>query len=1706
MARERKRKRLNTKLLTALGLVGMAIVVLGIYLATKYYLKDPWPYIEQARVYAEEAKRQSKPGPLPSPLEKDPEKAFELMRQEMQEDWDINWKRVVEEYIRAVDNSGRDESARIQACIELGELYNQHHRYLAARSAWELILKLDANHYKANRNLADFYYERVKYSPAQFSSQGWSKVREYGEDLIRLKPKDPYGYVLTSHALLALAEIGALADTEAARKEAEELIQEALNLEHQEESTQTASDTGSPNVLAYWLLSQLELARLSANASEQAKEKAEKQAESHLRKAIELNPEEPQAYINLYETIIYKRIYEQRQKISELSTATERKTARSELREKVQTTIQDLDSYIKTKFAQDGRFYLLKARILSLTVWDVSDFGPLIQCYEQALSCPNEEPSWYFNLAESHRIRGEDAFDESGREDLEESYEYLRRGFYHRVYVIPENEIPGPKGGLHDSIRTRIMQQLVDASAALSRMSSEPSEQQRYLKTAKEAYTYLRDKLGAEVAPCKIAAGEIAYAAGNQTEAIKQFYQADQMLKLEGRPNALLKRKLFHVLKESGHQAMSVIYAMQMWSLGRSYGRDLVEYAEAVATFPDSSVQEKLLSTIDLYDEQLGSSYRYRDRIQVVKAQVLVQLDRRDEARAILEAISASNERLEYLRAESQANITDRIAALSKIVEAHPENENAVRSLIGYYVQLGKEDKSYYQAARARIEKLLVAETNQDLYLTRMQLVLSEEDPSQIPPERRDEIVEQSIQAAMKGFDQKIALGQFYHRKAEQAVVHGESDPANQLWRKAEEYFKSAAQMRPGSLESIQGQFDIALQTHNQSQAKQIIEQLRQQESPETLLYEGLLHMSQKRWEEAARQLKEYLDERPISLIGHVAIARAYQALGRLDDAMEEARLAWTHDVNNINTQRLLMALYHRRNQQTARKVGWENLDSRQISEIISMINRIITANPDDPDAVSLQVIYYPLWIRYQLNQLKISSQITPEEKIQGLAKISEQQKIVENVCRKLTEKNPQDARSWLQWSQVNYQYYQAVWEPAEKQKALQRTEQIYKEALTANPTATGLAGYYASFLRANGRTEEAEKILLGMIEKTTGADQHEARIQLGQMYSLYPFMHAQAQAQFEQVLQEDEYNRSATLLLADLFTKQEKINEAQQLYQKLRKHKNDPLVMSKEIFLLLNSGRLEEAEALVVQMEQEFPQQSEEYLTRGNLEMYKSNYSEAEKYADQILGKIQEETVQVNALLLKSKAQYYSGRFNEAEDSLIHLRSLLPDSSNIGRLLLADVYWAKNERRRAVQELETAWNLEPDSREIQTVLLNRLKQLKDWLRLEQKYLELMQRYTQSPDLYFEAASVMKQQAAEQFRAQENLNAQASYNKALSWMQTALNLSTRTGRQIRPISLAMMNLSVEVGNFYRAINNAATAREYYQSALNLANKLIGQHPDDPGILLAQAEAYYGLGRREEALQYFEKSLQQVEDDPSQSILVLERATRVGALDDIITWSKRKLAERPDWLILRVLLAKMYLQQGQVGNQIQELETARTMTKNKQLLALIDQTLAASYIQESRADKAIEAYQRLLEVYPDNVGALNNLAYLLMNEPGRETEAVEMAERAYKLTPGNADVMDTYAGALIQQDTDDSYRKAELILRRAMQLKQREGNEIPAGLYVHLGQALLGLGRHSEAGAQLDAAEEILRTGTFLEDVEALKAKIRETRAKLNPVR
>lgn len=69
-------------------------------------------------------------------------------------------------------------------------------------------------------------------------------------------------------------------------------------------------------------------------------------------------------------------------------------------------------------------------------------------------------------------------------------------------------------------------------------------------------------------------------------------------------------------------------------------------------------------------------------------------------------------------------------------------------------------------------------------------------------------------------------------------------------------------------------------------------------------------------------------------------------------------------------------------------------------------------------------------------------------------------------------------------------------------------------------------------------------------------------------------------------------------------------------------------------------------------------------------------------------------------------------------------------------------------------------------------------------------------------------------------------------------------------------------------------------------------------------------------------------------------------------------------------------------------------------------------LAALYDADGEYDKAIERYRKLLQLAPDNPLVLNNLAYALAVRKNNVQEALPLAEKAYGLAKGNANVSDT----------------------------------------------------------------------------------------------
>jgi tetratricopeptide (TPR) repeat protein len=128
-------------------------------------------------------------------------------------------------------------------------------------------------------------------------------------------------------------------------------------------------------------------------------------------------------------------------------------------------------------------------------------------------------------------------------------------------------------------------------------------------------------------------------------------------------------------------------------------------------------------------------------------------------------------------------------------------------------------------------------------------------------------------------------------------------------------------------------------------------------------------------------------------------------------------------------------------------------------------------------------------------------------------------------------------------------------------------------------------------------------------------------------------------------------------------------------------------------------------------------------------------------------------------------------------------------------------------------------------------------------------------------------------------------------------------------------------------------------------------------------------------------------------------------------------------------------------------------------------ARTQRALADGYARTGNFAAAKKAYEGLLKITPDDGGALNNLANVLLRL--KDPAAIPVAERAVAKFPGNASAIDTLGWALyIGGQTD----KALQLLRDA-RLRDPAHPEIR----FHLASVLAQTGRKTEAREELEAA-------------------------------
>jgi tetratricopeptide (TPR) repeat protein len=294
-------------------------------------------------------------------------------------------------------------------------------------------------------------------------------------------------------------------------------------------------------------------------------------------------------------------------------------------------------------------------------------------------------------------------------------------------------------------------------------------------------------------------------------------------------------------------------------------------------------------------------------------------------------------------------------------------------------------------------------------------------------------------------------------------------------------------------------------------------------------------------------------------------------------------------------------------------------------------------------------------------------------------------------------------------------------------------------------------------------------------------------------------------------------------------------------------------------------------------------------------------------------------------------------------------------------------------------------------------------------------------------------------------------------------------------------------------------------------AIPTLKAVLEHEPNDIGVVTLLAETYVKTGEFDKGVQLLESQLlssQRAEDWYHLNLelaVALYKSGKVSEANEVIKTLYESAPGDPRPLLVELGLLK---DDGLWDNLTQKavawctahpnnaaatvriadvLAAAKNDQANKAAESLYRQTIehdsnfAEGYLKlgtllqmKGRPAEAAKMYQHLLEISPENVIAINNLAWILCEVQNQYNEALTLAERGLTLQPDYVDLIDTRGMAYYRLGRMD---KAVEDFRRCVLLYS---GQMPAlvNSYFHLGRALVKLGQKAEARGQLSKALEL----------------------------
>lgn len=556
-----------------------------------------------------------------------------------------------------------------------------------------------------------------------------------------------------------------------------------------------------------------------------------------------------------------------------------------------------------------------------------------------------------------------------------------------------------------------------------------------------------------------------------------------------------------------------------------------------------------------------------------------------------------------------------------------------------------------------------------------------------------------------------------------------------------------------------------------------------------------------------------------------------------------------------------------------------------------------------------------------------------------------------------------------------------------------------------------------------------------------------------------------EAQQAFAKAMElEDPIEKQATRQLADALFQLGYDRQAVSLYEQVVEAKpEDPRAQLRLIEALVRSADVDAAQARLNAFVGKFGATATTQMLQGALltpraqaAVVAGRFDEASALREQALDAFNRAIEQQprNAVAYYHRAALLRANPENDAQVISDLRqavALDPDLLQ-ARRMLAEVHVMRNELVDAERELRTVLDRNPDSAQNHA-------ELAELLLAQQRYAPLRR---------------LLDDAATRFPTDP------------TWPQWKARLAAIEGRTAD--HLALMRQAFELVPTPPLLADLVTATlsaRQPQQALALLDANEQAATRQPVLQAIRARVLAALGRPDEAVasarQAIEQSTQifQLEAVTDQLIPALGTETAMRVLEETSTGERAPATQ--------LMVARIEALLGRYDASLVRLKQVReAVPADSPVQAMVTRLMASSQMAAGQYAAAIENFKQMIEQSPNNVEALNNVAFLLADNLDRGAEALPYAERAAALAPRSAEILDTLGW--VQYKAGQPTVAIET-LRRSV------ARQPGAHAEMHMGIILAELGQTAVARSHLESARAMAEESNNQQLLAAIDAQL-----------